>query len=201
MPAPLDILGRNFARLTVLSRSGVTISGQVLWKCRCLCGNLTITRGSTLMNSHTRSCGCLQRERAGRYIKHGHTSNGRCTPEYVSWAAMHQRCRDSDHPAYKDYGGRGIKICKRWTGKHGFEHFFSDMGKRPSLQLSLDRFPDNDGDYKPGNCRWANPKEQSLNRRKRLGPFKCRGREREYHREYMRKWRASRRENATHKGQ
>jgi hypothetical protein len=76
------------------------------------------------------------------------------------------RCRNPKNPAYKHYGGRGIVVCERWQGKEGFSNFLADMGKRPSNLYSLDRFPNNDGNYEPGNCRWAVKLEQMMNRRK-----------------------------------
>jgi len=78
---------------------------------------------------------------------------------------MRQRCTDSGVPSYKDYGGRGIKICERWES---FENFFADIGSAPSSKHSLDRFPDVNGNYEPGNTRWATQKEQQRNRRNNI---------------------------------
>ena len=84
------------------------------------------------------------------------------TPEYQAWENMYTRCTNPKHASYKNYGGRGIKICDRW--RNSFENFYEDMGKKPSNRYSLDRI-DNDGDYEPGNCRWATFKTQIDNRR------------------------------------
>jgi hypothetical protein len=84
------------------------------------------------------------------------------TPEYGAWVNMHHRCSDSDHPKYRHYGGRGIEVCKRW---HDFTNFLTDMGPRPSSAHSLDRYPDNDGNYCKRNCRWATRSEQNRNTR------------------------------------
>lgn len=99
----------------------------------------------------------------GNHVHHGYArrdSQGRQSPTYVSWLGMIARCTKPNHNRYYRYGGRGIQICVKWIF---FENFLTDMGERP-LGTSLDRM-DNDGNYEPGNCRWATPKEQCINRR------------------------------------
>lgn len=91
--------------------------------------------------------------------RHGGTG----TPEYECWCAMKQRCCNQRNPAFPRYGGRGVTICERW--RRSFSEFLADMGPRPSMQHSLDRHPKNDGNYEPGNVRWATDTEQARNTR------------------------------------
>lgn len=155
------MLGQVFGRLTVFSEAYRGTGSR--WFCRCECGNIKVVRATCLRFGSTRSCGCLQRELTRlRHTKHGASAGGKMIPEWNSWKGAKHRCNDpksKDRPAY---GGRGIKMCEQW--EHSFTTFLADMGRKPSPSHSLDRINVN-GNYEPGNCRWATPKEQSLNRR------------------------------------
>ena len=160
-----DISTQRFGRLTVLRYVRSDKRGEAMWKCRCDCGKVVLALGGNLRSGHTQSCGCWMRQRAAaaQYV-HGESrsriSNRKRTSEYQRWHSMRKRCLNPNCKAYKNYGGRGIKVCKRW--KH-YPNFLADMGRCPSGK-SLDRI-NNDGNYTPANCRWATQKQQVHNRR------------------------------------
>jgi len=167
MTAKQDLAGRRFDRLSVVSEAGRTNSGKVTWHCVCDCGKKTVTVGVSLTTGNTRSCGCWEIEQRGKGLtKHGHASGGKFSPTYMSWTGMFNRCVRPKSTAYAYYGGRGIKVCERWQGDDGFANFLTDMGERPAGK-TLDRYPDNNGNYELGNCRWATPLEQARNRRRK----------------------------------
>lgn len=152
-----DIIGCVFGRLTVLSYAG---DGK--WNCACECGGQPAIKRSNLVTGNSTSCGCKRRETTSRLLT---THGKRHVVEYKTWLRMKQRCLNPNNPDFTYYGGRGITVCDRW--KHSFEHFLSDVGGRPSPLHSIDRV-DNNGNYEPGNCRWATHTQQMNNTRRNL---------------------------------
>jgi hypothetical protein len=163
MRKTLDVIGKKFNRLFVLSEAPRIRFDKRAFYCLCDCGNKTIVNGSNLVNGHIKSCGCLRVDvLKSAYTKHGNATAGNKTPTYISWKNMRQRCLNPRHPQYPNYGGRGISVCERWI--NSFENFLSDMGERPP-DLSIDRYPDNNGNYEPSNCRWGTDEQQAGNTR------------------------------------
>lgn len=177
----VDLTGQTFGRLTALRRvpppPNVKFGNRnAYWECRCECGSVKVIAARVIKSGHTASCGCFHSERSAETARelfsvHGYSRPGNVAPEYSVWRSMIARCENENDRGYANYGGRGIKVCKRW--RTSFTAFKQDMGKRPK-GMSIDRI-DNDGNYEPDNCRWASKTAQARNRRDRA-PVEFNGR-------------------------
>lgn len=162
MTALKNIKGQRFGKLIVLERAENRIreSGRqdVVWVCKCDCGNSKNIRSTYLLQGLTKSCGCIAIEK----VKNLNLSHNMCqTKEYKAWSKLKSRCYTKTDNKYYAYGARGIKVCDRWL--ESFENFYKDMGDAPTKKHSIDRINVN-GNYEPLNCRWATNKEQSNNK-------------------------------------
>lgn len=159
-PRLVDISNERFGRLTAIEIVGKARpdGGPNLWRCVCDCGEETRVSRTKLSSGHTRSCGCLID--AGRRARAKHRMTN--TAEYRAWAGIKSRCNDPANKRYEYYGARGVKVHPEWDAQ--FLSFYEHIGPRPTPRHSVDRI-DNDGNYEPGNVRWADMKTQRANRR------------------------------------
>lgn len=165
-PRVKNITGQRFTRLVAVAFSHMRDT-NAYWRCMCDCGKVVTVAACNLKSKHkpVRSCGCY-----GAEYRKAHPPGGVAPtdnpvhhrPEYSCWRAMITRCTCETTPTFEQYGARGITVCDRW--RNSFEDFVADVGPRPTPEHTLDRYPDREGNYEPGNVRWATQTEQQRNR-------------------------------------
>ena len=158
----IDLSGNTYGRLAVIKR--VPNKGKsTRWLCKCICGGEVVVLGDNLKSGHTKSCGCIASEsKSRRSTTHGPARPGKLSKLFVAWQGMKARCYNDKSSSYRNYGGRGIKVCDRWL--NSFENFLEDVGDAPSVNHSIDRIDPN-GNYETGNVRWATRAQQNNNKR------------------------------------
>lgn len=162
----IDYTNHRLACGLVLREVGKNPYGTVVWRVICEHGVEFDVISGNLKNKKCCPCNVIS-SMAKNLRRHSHTfqtdKGADCTPEYAAWQQMKDRCKNPKSAQWKNYGGRGIKVCQRWLDS--FDNFIADMGARLSPKHSLDRFPNMNGNYEPSNCRWATWKEQRNNSR------------------------------------
>jgi hypothetical protein len=158
-PRP-NIIGEVYGYLTVVAEAGRTKHNKRIVECNCKCGAVGVTRELEKLRiakkgGRISSCSCYLRE-----IETTHGDSKSIT--YQSWHSMIRRCNDPSCKAYPKYGGSGITVCDRWLD---YENFKADMGERPSRDYQIDRYPNREGNYEPGNCKWRTRKQNCNNTR------------------------------------
>jgi hypothetical protein len=150
--------GDRFGKWLVIERDQTR--RQEAFLCYCDCGAEVVVLAASLRRGRSTQC------HSCAFVTHGQTRGYRFSAEYVAWSSMLSRCLNPKVSSYLRYGGRGVSVCSQWIGKGGFERFFGHVGTRPTAKHSLDRYPNKNGNYEPGNVRWATQVEQSRNTRR-----------------------------------
>lgn len=160
-----DLTGQKFNRLLVIGKSERKSKAGAMWRCLCDCGNESHVVSLKIRTGKTQSCGCLKKHAMAKVnVKHGLANK---TRTYRTWKEMRYRCKNPNSDKWKWYGGRGISVCDKWND---YTAFLEDMGERPQSH-TLDRI-NPDGNYEPGNCRWATAKQQAETNRGCFKPGK-----------------------------
>lgn len=165
----IDLTGKKFGRLTFIEYAGNNRRNRALWKCVCDCGNVTVARADALKSGDKQSCGCLNSENKSKWCKERNTIHGMAhTRLYTVWCDMRRRCNNEKTPEYKNYGGRGIKVCAEWDRDFGafycwaMANGYDETAKRG--ECTIDRI-DVNGNYCPENCRFVDSMIQAGNKR------------------------------------
>ena len=154
----IDIRGQRFGLWLVVG-TYTRVGNKTLWLCRCDCGTERRVNAAELRNGKSTNCGCVRKAKGGaRNATHGLSH----TRMHARWMGMIARCENPNHSAYARYGGRGVRVCRRW--RKSFTAWLADMGPPPTPRHTIDRI-DNDDDYKPSNCRWATNKANCRNKK------------------------------------
>jgi hypothetical protein len=157
--------GQRFHRLTAIAPAGHEPYGRrkLLWRFQCDCGDELIARSESVKSGNTKSCGCLKLETSAENGRANVTHGLEGTRIYRIWIAMLNRCENPSNFRFEYYGARGVKVCKAWHDINAFRKWALENGYADNL--TIDRYPDKDGNYEPSNCRWATWRQQALNRR------------------------------------